>query len=99
MLKSKYEALRDYEFTMGNGICHGLCTVTSPYVVVFQGTASDDIVAAIKAYKQGHPYRCDRHGHMNIGIGKVSQHQEQGWHSGESTRLLPPMWPRFDSWT
>ena len=22
----------------------------------------------------------------------------QGWHSGESTRL-PPMWPRFDSWT
>ena len=23
---------------------------------------------------------------------------EQGWHSGEST-CLPPMWPRFDSWT
>ncbi|XP_068737458.1 large ribosomal subunit protein uL1-like [Montipora capricornis] len=37
-----------------------------------RGTASDDIVAAIKAYKQGHPYRCDRHGHMNIGIGKLN---------------------------
>ena len=23
---------------------------------------------------------------------------EQGWRSGESTRL-PPMWPGFDSWT
>ena len=27
----------------------------------------------------------------------MSNSQNQGWRSGESTRL-PPMWPRFDSW-
>ena len=32
-----------------------------------------NIVTAIKDYKQGHPYRCDRHGYINIGIGKVSE--------------------------
>jgi len=37
----------------------------------FSGTASDDIAAAIRTYKQGHPYKCDRLGYVNIGIGKV----------------------------
>ncbi|XP_074608349.1 large ribosomal subunit protein uL1-like [Acropora palmata] len=36
-----------------------------------RGTASDDIVTAITDYKQGHPYRCDRHGYINIGLGKL----------------------------
>lgn len=37
-----------------------------------RGTASDDIAAAIRTYKQGHPYRCDRLGYVNIGVGKLS---------------------------
>ena len=36
------------------------------------GTASDNIAAAIDAYKKGHPYRCDREGIVNIGVGKVT---------------------------
>ncbi|XP_027041685.1 uncharacterized protein LOC113669810 [Pocillopora damicornis] len=37
-----------------------------------RGTASDNIAAAIDAYKKGHPYRCDREGIVNIGVGKLS---------------------------
>ncbi|CAH3149288.1 unnamed protein product [Porites lobata] len=37
-----------------------------------RGTASDDIATAIRTYKQGHPYRCDRLGYVNIGVGKLS---------------------------
>ena len=29
---------------------------------------------------------------------KIWHQGEQGWRSAESTRL-PPMWPRFDSWS
>ncbi|XP_048590037.1 50S ribosomal protein L1 [Nematostella vectensis] len=37
-----------------------------------RGTATDDIVTAIRTYKQGHPYKCDKHGYLNAGIGKLS---------------------------
>lgn len=36
------------------------------------GTASDDIASAIETYKRGHPYKCDKDGIIDIGVGKVS---------------------------
>ena len=36
------------------------------------GTASDDIASAIETYKKGHPYKCDKDGIIDIGVGKVS---------------------------
>ena len=36
------------------------------------GTASDDIASAIETYKKGHPYKCDRDGIIDVGVGKVS---------------------------
>lgn len=36
-----------------------------------KGTASDDIAAAIETYKKGHPYKCDKDGIIDIGVGKV----------------------------
>ena len=44
------------------------------------GTASDDIAAVIRTYKQGHPYRCDRLGYVNIGVGKVDMIDVQQLH-------------------
>ena len=35
---------------------------------------------------------------MAQGWSRDGAGMEQGWRSGESARL-PPMWPRFDSWT
>ena len=40
------------------------------------GTASDDIATAIRTYKQSHPYRCDRLGYVNIGVGKVHNYDK-----------------------
>ncbi|XP_078355322.1 large ribosomal subunit protein uL1-like, partial [Oculina patagonica] len=37
-----------------------------------RGTASDDIAAAIETYKRGHPYKCDKDGIIDIGVGKLS---------------------------
>lgn len=37
-----------------------------------RGTASDDIAAAIDKYKKGHPYKCDKDGVVNIGVGMLS---------------------------
>jgi len=36
------------------------------------GTASDDIASAIETYKKGHPYKCDKDGIIDIGVGKVA---------------------------
>ena len=38
----------------------------------FSGTASDDIASAIDTYKKGHPYKCDKDGIIDIGVGKVA---------------------------
>ena len=38
----------------------------------FSGTASDDIASAIDTYKNGHPYKCDKDGIIDIGVGKVA---------------------------
>ena len=40
----------------------------------FSGTASDDIASAIDTYKKGHPYKCDKDGIIDIGVGKVALH-------------------------
>ncbi|XP_020631126.1 uncharacterized protein LOC110068095 [Orbicella faveolata] len=37
-----------------------------------RGTASDDIASAIETYKKGHPYKCDKDGIIDIGVGKLS---------------------------
>lgn len=39
--------------------------------ILISGTASDDIAAAIDKYKKGHPYKCDKDGVVNIGVGMV----------------------------
>ena len=40
--------------------------------VFLSGTASDDIAFAIDTYKKGHPYKCDKDGIIDIGVGKVA---------------------------
>ena len=35
------------------------------------GTATNDLAPAIKLYKHGQVYKCDKNGFINCGIGKV----------------------------
>ena len=40
-----------------------------------KGTATDDLVPAIKLYKHGQVYKSDRNGFINCGVGKVCIHK------------------------
>ena len=42
------------------------------WLLFVSGTASDDIASAIETYKKGHPYKCDRDGIIDVGVGKVT---------------------------